>query len=360
MGVLTSAQIAEAVILAKNGQTLKSIGDRYGVTEQAIWYWVRRRGLSASYVAQIRYLTRRNRLLERRERVRIRLLRASAAVFRLFEPSPKRRTLFIPLICSRYNLSQRTTKRLLGLSESAGENVHVTPIDRFIKHVVGDYLKTNPRAGFPMIFKELLKHKPGSRTRALAVYTEFFQSERSGRLGQSLKTTPRRRMVSPNAINQTWSMDFMHAALPTGERFWILNVLDDFNREIVISKVTSRRNSISVINILEEIIAAGRKPVRIRSDHGGEFISNVHRRWARKKQIYRIYIRYRTPTDNSFVESFNGSMRRELLNCFAFKTLEQAQQLIDSWCLRYNFVRPQSSLGDLSPMQYSWLHRFDA
>lgn len=355
MGVLTSAQIAEAVILAKNGQTLKSIGNRFGVTEQAIWYWVRCRGLSASNVAQIRYLTRRNRLLERRERVRIRLLRASAAVFRLFEPSQKRRSLFIPLICSRYNLSQRTAKRLMGLGESAGENVRVTPIDKFIKQIVEDYLKTNPRAGFPMIFKELLKHKPGSRTRALAVYTEFFKSERSKRLGQSLKTAPK-RMVSSSAINQTWSMDFMHAALPTGKRFWILNVIDDFNREIVISKVTSRRNSISVINALEEVIAAGRKPARIRSDHGGEFISNAHRRWARKKQISRFYIRYRTPSDNSFVESFNGSMRRELLNCFAFETLEQAQQLIDSWCLRYNFVRPQSSLGDLSPMQYSWLH----
>lgn len=360
MGVLTSEQIAEAVILAKSGQTLKSIGNRFGVTEQAIWQWVRCRGLSASNVAQIRYLTRRNRLLERRERVRIRLLRASAAVFRLFEPSPKRRTLFIPLICSRYNLSQRTAKRLLGLSDSAGENVRVTPIDRFIKGVVEDYLKINPRAGFPMIFKELLKHKPASRTRALAVYTEFFKSERSKRLGEPLKAIPKRRMATPHAKDQTWSMDFMHAALPTGKRFWILNVIDDFNRELVISKVTSRRDSMSVTRALDEIIATGRRPARIRSDHGGEFISNVHRRWARKNQISRIYIRYRTPSDNSFVESFNGSMRRELLNCFAFKTLEQAQQLIDSWCLRYNFVRPQSSLGDLSPMQYSWLHRHDA
>jgi putative transposase len=75
-------------------------------------------------------------------------------------------------------------------------------------------------------------------------------------------------------------------------------------------------------------------------------------RWAYQRGVRLHFIRPGKPTDNAFIESFNGKLRDECLNANWFDTLEQARQIIYEWWHDYNERRPHSSLGDLTPSEY--------
>jgi putative transposase len=59
------------------------------------------------------------------------------------------------------------------------------------------------------------------------------------------------------------------------------------------------------------------------------------------------------PTDNAYIESFNGRLREECLNQHWFTTLEEAREKLDAWRSEYNFRRPHSSLGNLTPSEFA-------
>ena len=56
------------------------------------------------------------------------------------------------------------------------------------------------------------------------------------------------------------------------------------------------------------------------------------------------------PTDNAFIESFNGKFRAECLNAHWFLTLDDARKKMEHWRRDYNEVRPHSAIGDLPPI----------
>ena len=59
------------------------------------------------------------------------------------------------------------------------------------------------------------------------------------------------------------------------------------------------------------------------------------------------------PTDNPFIESFNGSLRDECLNIHWFLSLEDAQDKLDNWRREYNHERTHSSLNDMTRLNSS-------
>ena len=56
-----------------------------------------------------------------------------------------------------------------------------------------------------------------------------------------------------------------------------------------------------------------------------------------------------SPWENGYCESFNGTLRDELLNGEIFYSLKEARILIERWRGEYNEVRPHSSLGYRPP-----------
>ena len=99
-------------------------------------------------------------------------------------------------------------------------------------------------------------------------------------------------------------------------------------------------------------MSRGLEPRRIQTDNGSEFISKEMDRWAYDHEVTMDYSRPGKPTDNPFVESFNGSFRDECLNPHWFLSLEDAVEKIEAWRQEYNHYRPNSSLGDMTPMEY--------
>ena len=92
--------------------------------------------------------------------------------------------------------------------------------------------------------------------------------------------------------------------------------------------------------------------MRIQTDNGSEFISKEMDRWAYENKVIMDYSRPGKPTDNPFVESFNGSFRDECLNAHWFLSLEDAVEKIEAWRQEYNHFRPHRSLNDLTPAEY--------
>src|SRR5204862_8078846 len=106
---------------------------------------------------------------------------------------------------------------------------------------------------------------------------------------------------------------------------------------------------------LDAIIAERGKPLHCISDNGTELTSMAILRWCQETGVDWHYIAPGKPTQNAFIESFNGRVRNELLNETLFGSLAHARAALAEWRLDYNTVRPHSSLGNLSPVDYATL-----
>lgn len=172
------------------------------------------------------------------------------------------------------------------------------------------------------------------------------------RRGRKRAVGTRAPMLVPTGPNQRWSLDFVSDALSDGRRFRTLNVVDDFAREALTILVDTSISGTRVARELSRLIEARSKPDMIVSDNGTELTSHAILKWAKKTGVEWHYIAPGKPTQNAFVESFNGRFRDECLNEHLFDSLSHARSLIEAWRVDYNTVRPHTSLGGLAPLTY--------
>lgn len=159
-------------------------------------------------------------------------------------------------------------------------------------------------------------------------------------------------LVVPSAPNQTWSMDFMSDSLMNGRRFRVLNIIDDYNREILKIEPYFSITAARVISIINRLIRENRKPLAIRVDNGPEFIAELLKTWCVEKEIDLQFIQPGRPMQNGYIERFNRSYRQDVLDANLFENLTQVKLLSDEFEEDYNFQRPHDSLGDLPPVEY--------
>lgn len=107
-----------------------------------------------------------------------------------------------------------------------------------------------------------------------------------------------------------------------------------------------------MVRELDRIIAQRGKPRMIVSDNGTEMTSHAVLQWCQNTGVDWHYIAPGKPTQNAFVESFNGRLRDECLNEHLFSNLAEARLLIEIWRKDYNTTRPHTSLGGLPPAIY--------
>lgn len=147
-------------------------------------------------------------------------------------------------------------------------------------------------------------------------------------------------------------MDFMTDQLFDGKRFRALTIVDNFSRKCHAIEIGHSFKGVDVVRVMDHIKQQnGTLPERIQVDNGSEFISKEFDRWAFENHVTLDYSRPGRPTDNPFIESFNGSLRDECLNTNWFLSLEDARDKIEFWRRDYNHFRPHSSLQGLTPEQ---------
>ena len=178
-------------------------------------------------------------------------------------------------------------------------------------------------------------------------------------IGLQLKNkTPKRRVKAKlregrtAAVhhNETWAMDFVHDQLATGRKIRVVTIVDTFSRfSPAVDPRFSYRGE-DVVQTLEKVCARVGYPMAIRVDQGSEFISRDLDIWAYQKNVILDFSRPGKPTDNAFIESFNGKFRNECLNAHWFMSLDDARQKMEDWLKDYNEVRPHSAIGNNPPI----------
>jgi putative transposase len=167
----------------------------------------------------------------------------------------------------------------------------------------------------------------------------------------------RTKYPSPEGPGEHWSMDFISDSLIGGSRFRALTLVDNFSRESPAIEVGQSMTGTKVVEVLERLRLSYGTPERISVDNGPEFISKALDQWAYQNGVQLSFSRPGKPTDNPFIESFNGSLRQECLNTHWFRSIAEAEQIIEAWRRDYNEVRPHSSIKNLTPVQYREQHQ---
>jgi putative transposase len=159
-------------------------------------------------------------------------------------------------------------------------------------------------------------------------------------------------LAIPQALNHSWSIDFIHDALVCGRRFWTFNVVDDFNREALATEIDINIPAQPVIRVLDRIVVNLGYPQKMRMDNGPELVSLALAQWAEEHGVQLEFIKPDKPTQNAFIERFNRTYRTEILDLYLFRTLDEAREITESWLMEYNNERPHESLNNLTPEEY--------
>ena len=144
-------------------------------------------------------------------------------------------------------------------------------------------------------------------------------------------------------------MDFVHDQLATGRRFRVLTVVDTFSRFSPVIDPRFSYRAEDVVTALEGACASTGYPKTIRVDQGSEFVSRDLDLWAYAKVATLDFSRPGKPTDNAFIEAFNGCLRAECLNAHWFLTLADAREKLEDWRKYYNEDRPHGGNRQQAP-----------
>ena len=167
----------------------------------------------------------------------------------------------------------------------------------------------------------------------------------------------REPLTMPTAPNQVWSMDFVMDALSSGRRMKCLTIVDDFTKEAVDIVPDHSIPGLYVTRVLDQAAQFRGLPMAIRTDQGPEFTGRALDQWAYHHGVQLKLIAPGKPTQNAFIESFNGRFRDECLNDHWFESLHAARAIISAWRRDYNEERPHSALSYRTPAEFAAQHR---
>lgn len=155
--------------------------------------------------------------------------------------------------------------------------------------------------------------------------------------------------LRPSYVDHVWSYDFVQDRTADGRAFRMLTLIDEYSRECLAINVARRLTSEDVLERLSDLFVRRGVPAYIRSDNGPEFTARKVRDWLKRLDVKTLFIEPGSPWENGYNESFNGTLRYELLDVEWFDTLLEAKVLIERWRVEYNTIRPHSSLGYRPP-----------
>jgi len=247
----------------------------------------------------------------------------------------------VAVLCRRFNLPRASFYRTARKDDQ-----------ELIKAITKIAFK-HPAWGYRMIWAEL--RKQGFKVNRKKVYRLY----RAVNLQKPQVVSGKRhsRPTEPFEATQAefpghvWAVDFLHDRTTSGRAFRIFNVLDVFSRQGFDPLVEYSLPGRSVAEYLDALCRVYGPPRVLRRDDGPEFRSMEFQRVIKQWRIREEVIPPGQPFNNGHIESYQATMRDELLERDEFETLKEAQQKIHQWVRSYNTERPHSALGYRTPRE---------
>ncbi|MHC2071123.1 IS3 family transposase [Bremerella sp. T1] len=346
----THEQIAFALKQAESGVPVEEVCRKLGISQQTFYRWKKKfDGLGVAEVRRLKQLEEENKKLKQlvADLSLDKQILQDVLFKRALKPDRLRAT--ADRVQAAYRISERRTCRLLSLARSTCRYLSLRDDQAPLRMRLKELAAARVRYGYRRL--HILLRREGWAINAKRVYRLY----REEQLGLRTKTPRRRvscqtRALRPSATrnNDFWAMDFMTDELFDGRRIRLLTIVDHFTRESLAIEVEPRFRGQDVVLALERIAEHRQLPKTIQVDNGPEFISKALDQWAYANKVTLDFSRPGKPTNNAFIESFNGSVRAECLNENWFLSLEDAKEKIESWRRDYNEYRPHSALGNLA------------
>ena len=240
--------------------------------------------------------------------------------------------------------SERRTCRLLGLHRStARSRPEPGRDDGPLADRLRELARRHPRYGY-LTLHHMLKREG-------LVATRKRTHRACSRLRAKRRRRPRRprvRMAMPTRPNERWPTGFMSDQLASGRRLRIPAVAAGFSRlrvgQLVATSITGPRLALFPVGL-------GKAPKAVVRDNGPELTSKAMRFWSERSGAVLNFIQPGKPTQNAFVESFNGKFRDSCLTRHWFKGLADVRRIVDDWHHHCDHERPRGSLGCPTPAE---------
>ncbi|MEB7861652.1 integrase core domain-containing protein [Raoultella ornithinolytica] len=329
----TEHQIIAVLKSVEAGRTVKDVCREVGISEASYYNWKAKfGGMEASDIKKMKDLEDENRRLKQMFADLSLECRALKDVIEKKPLKPAIKRELVSYLTAQFAMSLRQACRTLSLSRMVFRYQPDTRRDEPVIMALTVAAERYPRYGFKKLFQVLRRQgNIWNHKRVHRIYCLLkLNFRRKGK--QRLPVRNPAPLTTPEAMNQSWSIDFMHDALA---------IEIDLN-------IPAQR----VVRVLDRIVANRGYPLKMRMDNGPELVSLALARWAEEHGVMLEFIRPGKPTQNAFIERFNRTYRTEILDFYLFRTLNEAREITERWLTEYNSERPHESLNNLTPEEY--------
>jgi len=260
----------------------------------------------------------------------------------------------IAILVADHGLSVRHACQVASLSRAAYYRPPPDRLDRDAPVIAAltALVTEMPQWGFWMCFDALrLAGHPWNWKRVYRVYRAL-RLNLKRRTKRRVPPRERQPLDAPAVLNGIWALDFMSDMLYSGTRFRTANVMDEGNREGLAIEIALSLPATRVVALLDQLVAIHGAPSGLRVDNGPELISEELRAWAERHGVRLLHIQPGKPTQNAYIERFNGSYRKEVLDAYLFGSLDDVRAETERWLTIYNTRRPHDSLGRVPPLTF--------
>ncbi|EGX3499913.1 IS3 family transposase [Salmonella enterica] len=346
----TEEQIAFALKQGETGTRVGEVCRKMGISEATFYNWKKK--FAGPGVAELRRLRQLEDENQRLKKLVAELSLDKEMLQEVLKPKvlrPAQKRQAVTFLLEAYRISVRRGCGLLMQSRTV-YHWQSRRDDRAITLCIREIAETRIRYGCPLIHIQL---RPVNHKKTHRIYCPEGLNLRRKRPRRHVSAARCQQRPVLTHVDQCRSMDFVSDNLFNGRRFRALTVVDNFSRECLAIHAGKPLKGEDVVRIMEALrVPDKRLPVQIQTDNGSEYISKSLDKWAYEHGVTMDFSRPVKPTDNPFIESFNGSLRDECLNIHWFLSLEDAQEKPDNWRREYNHERTHSSLNDMTPAEF--------